>query len=114
MLSPPEHYCLAKWSMYEFGEKVYTQYIVGEFIKRIRDAPPSAHPLDIIHKFCYWIDDIMIDSQNPITKQFTKTVYRIATDLYEYLWVEEDYERHRGEVEYYYHIKTHYKEESNV
>ena len=114
VLSPPQHYCLATWTMYEFGERVYMQYIVGELINRIRDAPPSVHPLDVVQKFYYWIDDIMLDSKNPITQRFTKTVYRIATDLSEYLWIEEDYERHRGEIEYYYHLKAYGEEESNV
>lgn len=112
--SPPKHYCFAKWTMYEFGERVYTRYIVGELIKRIRDAPESVHPLHVVQTFYWWVEDTMIDSQNPITNQFTKIVYRIAADLSEYLWIEEDYERHRGEVEYYYRLKYHHKEGSDV
>lgn len=84
--------------MYEFGERVYTRYIISELIKKIQDAPASVRPLEIVSKFYRVVDDIMVDSQNPITKQFAKTVYRIATDISEYLWVEEDFERHRGEI----------------
>lgn len=114
-LSRPEHYCLEAWTMYEFGERVYTRFIIRELITRIRDAPASTNPLSVIQKFYYWADDMMIDSPNQITKRFTKTIYRIATDISEYLWVEEDYERHRGEIEYYRHLSFDYEqEESNV
>lgn len=91
-LAEPKHYSFAVWTMYEFGEKSYTRSIVAELIKRIKQSSKS--PLTVVHDFHWKIDDLVLFSKNPMTVNFTKTVRRITEDLMEYLWIEEEAEKH--------------------
>lgn len=112
-LSPPKHYCLASWTMYEFGERVYTRYLVGELIRRLRCAPSSQYPMDIVQRFYWEIDEILVNSKNPITSQFTRAIDRIVGDILDYLWAEEDKQTKRIDMgELVRALLT--KEESNV
>ncbi len=91
-LAEPKHYSFAAWTMHEFGEKSYTRSIVTELIRRIKRSSKS--PLTVVHDFHWEIDGLVLFSKNPMTVDFTKTVRRITEDLMEYLWIEEEAEKH--------------------
>lgn len=86
-LSPPEHYCLADWTMYKFGERVYSQYLKNELIKRIENDE-SDDVLMTITKFIYEYDRIAHPGcveKNSITWKFCSNVIKVLDNLQQYL-----------------------------
>ncbi|MEG2624361.1 MAG: hypothetical protein RSC06_15840 [Clostridia bacterium] len=84
-LSPPEHYCLAERTMQEFGYNVYAGYLSGEMIRKIKSAPETENPIETIHHYICWIDEIRVNNGNPITDRFVGNVISVVDSIQQYL-----------------------------
>jgi len=89
-LSPPEHYCLATWTMRKFGYNIYARYLSEEMIRKIKSVPETENPVETIHRYICWIDEIRVNRGNPITDRFVGDVICIADSIQQYLGEHEE------------------------
>lgn len=73
-----------RWDMYKYGESAYIQVVVREVIVRIRNNPDKA-PMDVVHDYICWLDDIRLHSKSRHTHKFTRNMIWICDNLQQYL-----------------------------
>ena len=67
---------------------VCAQTLVSQLIKDI-SADSLADPIEVVRKTYYLYDDILSTSEQPVTWEFASTMESIASDILEYLRMEE-------------------------
>lgn len=68
---------------YEFTKAVYERWLVLDLIEQIKKT--SLPPMEVIRRFYYDMDDLITESENPITWSFASIMENSARDIMNWL-----------------------------
>ena len=68
---------------YEFNRAVYERFLILELIRQIKES--DLGPMTVVRNFYYKMDDVMCESENHKTWEFTSIMENCAHDIVVYL-----------------------------